>query len=155
MSVYNYMGVSMDAPKPLGYWLHHLHNVLETHFALVLSDLGIDRRQWQLLNTLARGPRSRDDLARALTPFWTADEPGPDRALADLAARGWTAEPAGAIVLTPAGVAAHADLSRRVDQTRAVVLNGLSPDQYGETVRILSVMAGNVEAAIAERTPVA
>lgn len=141
----------MDAPKPLGYWLQHLHNVLEAHFALVLSDVGIDRRQWQLLNTLARGPQSRDDLARALAPFWTAEEPGPDRSLSDFAARGWTTESGGALALTPVGVATQADLSRRVDQARAVVLQGLSPDQYGETVRILSVMAGNAEAAIAAR----
>jgi hypothetical protein len=42
----------MDTPKPLGYWLQHLHNLLETHFTLALADLGSNRREWQLLNTL-------------------------------------------------------------------------------------------------------
>jgi hypothetical protein len=38
------------------------------------------------------------------------------------------------------------------EHPRAVVVEGLDPDQYGETIRILSVMAGNVTAAIASRT---
>jgi hypothetical protein len=39
----------MERPKPLGYWLQRLHNLLEERFAAVLSDLGLDPRQWQLL----------------------------------------------------------------------------------------------------------
>jgi hypothetical protein len=38
----------------------------------------------------------------------------------------------------------------RIDQTRAVVMQGLIPQQYIDTVRILSMMAGNVEASLAE-----
>lgn len=142
----------MDAPKPLGYWLNHLHNLLENHFALVLSDLGVNRRQWQLLNTLAQGARAGTDLEQALAPFWTADEPGSRQVLAHLATRGWTEEAAGIVTLTRAGVAAHGELLQRVEKARAVVLEGLNPDQYSETVRILSVMAGNVNAAITSRT---
>ncbi len=139
----------MHPPKPLGYWLQHLHNLLEEQFAAVLSDVGVDRRQWQLLNTLARGARGRDDLSSALAPFWTAGEPDLDRALAGLTGRGWVTESKGLYALTAAGVAAHAELARRVDRSRAAVMTGLTPDQYTETVRILSVMAANVEAAIA------
>jgi hypothetical protein len=151
MLVYMLMENRMDAPKPLGYWLQHLHNLLEEQFAMVLSDLGVDRRQWQLLNTLSRGRRTREDLKDALAPFWTTGEPNLDHALADLTARGWVAESDGRIALTRQGVAAHAELSQRVDQTRRVVLDGLTPDQYTETVRSLTLMAANVETAIASR----
>lgn len=142
----------MDAPRPLGYWLQHLHNLLEAHFTLFLSDLGTNRREWQLLNTLARGPLTYADLEQSLMPFWTADEPSLRQTLASLAVRGWTGETDGNVTLTEAGAAAHAELLPRVNHTRAVVSEGLTPDQYRETVRILSVMAGNVEAAIASRT---
>jgi DNA-binding MarR family transcriptional regulator len=142
----------MDAPKPLGYWLQHLHNLLETQFAMVLSDFRVDRRQWQLLNTLAQHPRGRDDLAAALAPFWNADEPDPERGLAELTARGWVTDANGVIGLTEPGRRAHADLSQRVNETRAVVLTGLTPDRYAETVRTLSIMAQNVETAIGSRT---
>jgi hypothetical protein len=139
----------MERPKPLGYWLQRLHNLLEEQFAAVLSDLGLDRRQWQLLNTLAGGAGGRDELKNALAPFWTDGEPDPDRTLAGLAGRGWVAQSQGVFALTPAGAAAHVELARRVDRSRAAVMEGLTPDQYSETVRILSVMAANVETAIA------
>lgn len=76
----------------------------------------------------------------------------PSGSRAGLAARGWTEESGGAVTLTERGRAAHGALSERVGRTRAVVMQGLAPHQYAETVRILSVMAGNVEAAIAART---
>lgn len=141
----------MDARRPLGYWLRHLHNLLETHFALVLADLGTTRGQWQLLNTLAEGPRTRGDLRQALAPFWRDDRPSLERELADLASRGWIEERAGTIALTGDGAAAHAELAPRVADLRSVVTAGLTPEQYRETVRVLAVMAGNVEAAIAAR----
>lgn len=139
----------MDAPKPLGYWLQHLHNLLETHIALVLSDLGTERRDWQLLNTLAQGSRTHSALERALAPFWTAGQPSLRDVLANLTARGWVEDSNGTVALSPSGVAIHAELTRRVQRARAMALNGLTPEQYEETIRILSSMAGNVEAAIA------
>lgn len=141
----------METQRPLGFWLRHLHNLLDTHFALVLGDLGADRGQWQLLHTLARGPRGRADLQRELAPFWQDDSPGLERTLADLAARGWTEERAGVVALTRDGAAAHAALAARVERLRSVVTAGLTPQQYQETIRTLAAMAANVEAAIAAR----
>jgi hypothetical protein len=65
----------VDSFKPLGYRLKHLHDLLEEIFARTLTDFGTDRRQWQLLNTVAREPRSVADLEQALAPFWNEDEP--------------------------------------------------------------------------------
>ena len=141
----------MDTPKPLGYWLQHLHNLLEEQFATVLSDLGVDRRQWQLLNTLSRGSGTPADLQAALAPFWTSGEPNPDGAVAALTARGWMAESDGIIALTQQGAEAQTEIAQRVDRTRQVVIEGLTPEQYLETVRILTVMAANVETDLASR----
>ncbi|MFJ9590424.1 MarR family winged helix-turn-helix transcriptional regulator [Streptomyces acidicola] len=145
----------MDAPKPIGYWLKHLHNLLEQQFNATLTDLGLERRHWQVLNTLARGEATHDELKAALAPFWTQGEPSLDRLLNGIAARGWTRPGLPAegnlVALTDEGRAAHADFAARVAATRATVLKGLTSEQYTETVRILTVMAGNVEADLATR----
>lgn len=145
----------MEAPKPIGYWLKHLHNLLEKQFDATLADVGLGRRHWQILNTLARGHATRDELMVALAPFWTQGEPDLAEVLEDVTARGWTRPgmPAEAnlLTLTNEGRAAHADIAARVEATRAAVLKGLTPEQYTETVRIMSVMAGNVEADLAAR----
>ncbi|KUN77953.1 hypothetical protein AQJ64_32650 [Streptomyces griseoruber] len=144
----------MSAPaRPLGYWLKHLDNLLERHFEATLSGLGVSRREWQVLNTLAGGgPVGRPGLTDALAPFWTEDGPTLDEVLARLTERGWI--PAGAdegLALTDVGRAAHTQVRAGVETTRAALLTGLSGEQYAETVRVLSVMAGNVEAALAAR----
>lgn len=138
----------MDAPKPIGYWLKHLDNLLDQQFAATLAGLGVSRRDWQVLNTLSRGPAGRPDLEAALAPFWATGEPDLARVLDDLRERRWTTadEP---VALTDAGRAAHADLAQRIGETRGTLLNGLTREQYGETVRVLSVMAANVEEDLA------
>ncbi|MEV6109394.1 MarR family transcriptional regulator [Streptomyces sp. NPDC051940] len=140
----------MDTPKPIGYWLKHLHGLLERHFDATLGDLGMSRRQWQVLNTLGRGAATRPELATALAPFWDGEGPDLATTLAELADRGLvTGGPE--LALTPAGRGAHAEAAERVDATRATVLRGLTPEQYGETVRVLSVMAANVGADLDAR----
>ncbi|MFI1508281.1 MarR family winged helix-turn-helix transcriptional regulator [Streptomyces sp. NPDC020597] len=138
--------------RPIGYWLKHLDNLLERHFEAALADLGLDRRQWQVLNTLASGGLGRAALQDALAPFWTADGPGAAEVLARLAVRGWLLDgPGDGLALTEAGRTAHTDVLARVKADRAVVVTGLTGEQYTQTLRVLSVMAGNVEAALAAR----
>ncbi|MCU7824048.1 MarR family transcriptional regulator [Kitasatospora sp. DSM 101779] len=135
--------------RPIGYWLKHLHDLLEDGFAADLADLGVDRRQWQALHTLAGGPLAPDGLAAALAPFWPDARAGVDSLLhgpAGLVARGW-AEPAGggAVRLTDAGHDLHGVVETRVAELRTAVLAGLTRDQYAETVGVLAVMADNLE----------
>ncbi|WP_424527839.1 MarR family winged helix-turn-helix transcriptional regulator [Sphaerisporangium viridialbum] len=143
----------MNAPKPIGYWLKHLHNLLEKQFDATLANLGLGRRHWQVLNTLSRREATRDELAAALAPFWTEGEPDLDGVLQELT--GWirTGAPLAGdtLALSDDGRAAHEHMAARIDATRATVLKGLTPDQYAETVRILSVMAGNVESELSDR----
>ncbi len=143
----------MNAPKPIGYWLKHLHNLLEKQFDATLANLGLGRRHWQILNTLSRREATRDELAAALAPFWTEGEPDLDGVLQELT--GWirTGAPLAGdtLALSDDGRAAHEHMAARIDATRATVLKGLTPDQYTETVRILSVMAGNVESELNDR----
>jgi len=145
-------GDRVEVSKPIGYWLKHLHNLLETHFTMVMSDLGIGRREWQVLHTLSEGRRSLAELEQAIAPFLKSDSGELRKALASLAERGWTEETDGSIALTPYGLAAHAELSYRITETRAAVTQGITPQEYEETIRVLSIMARNLESAIAART---
>ncbi|MFI8849810.1 MarR family winged helix-turn-helix transcriptional regulator [Streptomyces sp. NPDC053499] len=142
----------MDAPKPIGYWLMHLHDLLERQFDVVLGDLGLARRHWQVLHTLSRGAVPREELAEVLAPFWRDGEPDLAQVLDGhdgLAARGWTRADGHTVELTASGRAVHAQAADRIARSRAVVLGELTPEQYEQTVRNLSVMAANVEADLA------
>ena len=140
--------------KPIGYWLKHLHNLIEEQFDATLGDLGLDRRQWQILNLLSGATCSRGEIEQALAPFWPGDVSPLDAALDGpdgLVTRGWVGYDGDALTLTEHGRAAHGTAAERVGETRRLLLRGLTPEHYAETVRILSVMAGNLEAALAGR----
>lgn len=144
-----------EDPRPLGYWLQHLHGLLEEHFEATLAGLELSRRQWQLLNTLAASPRTRDELRTALAPFWSAGASDLDTALdgpTGLRTRGWarTAVDGTSIALTDAGRSGHAQAAARVRSARATVLgDDLTADDYHEAVRVLATMSSHVEAELA------
>jgi hypothetical protein len=151
------MGIVMNAvDKPIGYWLKHLHNLIEAQFDVALADLGVGRRHWQLMNLLSHGAHTPAQLEQALAPFWQDAALRLD-ALLDgpegLVTRGWVryGTAGGALGLTEQGRTAHATVAARIREARGQLLRGLTPQQYTETVRILSVMAGNIEDAIAEQ----
>lgn len=141
----------MTENRPIGYWLKHLHNLLEGQFEATLGDLQLGRREWQVLHALADGPRTAGALREALAPFAGAEGPEVDSALAGLRARGWLRAEEPDIGLTEAGQTGHDLAAARVGETRKALLNGLTGEQYAETVRVLSVMAANVEAQLVAR----
>lgn len=146
---------STSTTRPIGYWLKHLDNLLERQVDTTLAGLGLGlgRRHWQVLNTLGGGPRTPGELRQALAPFWAGAGARLDEVLAGddgLRARGWARTAAGgAWELTERGRAAHTEAAGRIAETRALVLEGLTLEEYTETVRVLSVMAANVEARLA------
>ena len=155
----------MDATdKPIGYWLKHLHNLIEAQFDQALADFEVSRRQWQVMNSLARGPLSRAEAEEALAPFWRHSA-GPTESPADLMGvlagptglltRGWVCEDEeGLFTLTAQGRARHATVAEHVNTLRGRILNGLTAEQYVQTVRNLAVMAGNLETAPDEHATV-
>ncbi|WP_214408758.1 MarR family transcriptional regulator [Sphaerisporangium fuscum] len=138
--------------KPIGYWVKHLHNLLETLLDAPLSDERLSRRHWQTLNLLSQSDRTVPELEQALRPFWEEGAidlatvlDGPD----GLVTRGWVETSGEALSLTEEGRAGHAHVADRVNRARRLVLDGLSPEQYVETVQNLSVMTENVERFLA------
>ncbi|MFI6231808.1 MarR family winged helix-turn-helix transcriptional regulator [Micromonospora echinospora] len=131
--------------RPIGYWLRHLHNLIEAQFEAALAEEQLGRRHWQTLHLLHEAPRTTAQLVAALAPF------GDDGAGAvdDLARRGWVARgDDGRFGLTTTGRSAHAQVAARVEEARALLMSGLTTEQYVETVRVLAVMAGNLESAL-------
>ena len=51
--------INLESARPIGYWLKKLDRLIDEQFERQLSEAGLSRRQWQLLNLLegVRGPR--------------------------------------------------------------------------------------------------
>jgi len=108
------------------------------------------RRHWQVLNTLSTGHADASALIEALRPFWTEGTITLDEVMADIGARGWTRSGDGGCELTLEGVAAHAEVAAEVGATRRRILDGLTPDDYENTVRVLRAMSANLERGLVQ-----
>jgi DNA-binding MarR family transcriptional regulator len=141
----------LPAPhRPIGYWLKHLDRLIEDTFSRALAGQGLTRRHWQVLNTVARGPASPAELTKALDPFLREDPSAQATTVADLIRRGWVIrERDGRLCLTPYGRTAHQRTQERVQQTRGLILRGVSADEYAAVIDILARMAANLETSAA------
>jgi DNA-binding MarR family transcriptional regulator len=136
--------------RPIGYWLRHLDRLIEDAFSRTLVEQGLTRRHWQVLNTLARGPASPAQLTEALEPFVRDDQAGQATVVTDLAHRDWVSqEHDGRLRLTQPGHAAHQRTYEQVQQTRELMLHGISVGEYTAAIDILTRMAANLEASAA------
>lgn len=135
----------MDTPRPIGYWLKLVDRLIDEQFASTLEEHGITRRQWQLLNVLSREPSTVERLDAAVAPFLSAEEheSSADH-LTELIESGWVdATPTG-YDLTDRGRAAFERLTEVVATQRTVVAEGVTPEQYEQTVAVLGRMARNL-----------
>lgn len=138
-------------PKPLGYWVKHVHDRLESNLAAQLREFGLDRRSWQVLNTIAHGPVDQAAIDRALAPFLDSDEPTVAPYVARLATRGLVqVDHAGYYVLTPEGAAVHEPAADRIHAGRLATTAGISPTEYAQLLGLLRRVAENVDAVHAQ-----
>ncbi|MBE1499733.1 carbamate kinase [Amycolatopsis lexingtonensis] len=126
--------------KPLGWWLRHLDELLESSMARVLEAESLTRRHWQVLNTMALGARTPEEVDAAMAPFVAAEGSMAPK-VADLRARGWVAEDG---ALTTAGREAHARVEARIKEFRAKSMAGIGDDDYRTTIRTLERCAANL-----------
>ncbi|MFZ2964862.1 MAG: MarR family transcriptional regulator [Rhodoglobus sp.] len=135
----------MDTPRPIGYWLGLVDRLIHEQFASTLEEHGITRRQWQLLNVLSREPSTVEQLDAAVAPFLSADEQESSAEhLTELIESGWVdATPTGYDV-TERGRAAFERLTEVVATQRTVVADGITAEQYEQTVAVLERMARNL-----------
>ncbi|WP_103340291.1 MarR family winged helix-turn-helix transcriptional regulator [Amycolatopsis sp. CA-126428] len=129
--------------KPLGWWLRHLHELLESSMARTLDAESLTRRHWQVLNTIALGARTPEQVDTAMAPFVTGEGSMAPK-VADLRARGWVGQDD---TLTADGREAHTRVEERIKEFRAKAVEGISDDDYRTTLRTLERCAANLGAA--------
>ena len=140
-------GVSsmINIDRPIGYWLKKLGRLIDNHFDLQLSNAGLTRRQWQLLNLLENDPRSVPDLEAELEPFLQDAEGDLSEPLSGLVTRGWAESKDNIVNLTETGQAHFEIVKAKVAELRQALMTGISPEEYQATVDVLSRMAANME----------
>ena len=123
--------------------------MIDEQFASTLEEHGVTRRQWQLLNVLAQEPSTVEQLDAAVAPFLVAAPDGGEREssvehLTELIDSAWVdATPTG-YELTERGRIALDKLSEVVAAQRTLAMEGVTPEEYEQTVAVLERVARNL-----------
>lgn len=136
--------------RPIGYWIKHIDRGVEAGFARLLAAEGLNRRGWQVLNTLARAPGGPADLDAALAPFLDDTTPTVTPYAEALVTRGWAHRTGTTYALTADGTTAHARVAAAVHAARARIIDGLTAGDYDTLLRLLERVAANLEPAPGE-----
>jgi DNA-binding MarR family transcriptional regulator len=131
--------------RPIGYWLKKLDRLIDAQFERQLSDAGLSRRQWQLLNLLMAGPRSVPELETELEPFLQQSPDQLSDALAGLVTRAWANFQDNVVTLTETGQAQFGLVKAKVVEFRQASMVGISPEDYEATIGVLARIAANIE----------
>ncbi|WP_458690518.1 MarR family winged helix-turn-helix transcriptional regulator [Nocardia tengchongensis] len=135
--------------KPIGYWLNRADHAFTAHMNTMLTEFGLTRIAWQVLNVVADTPDATDADVHAVLAA-NADRATLDTVIATTLADHWTARPEpGRIALTDHGRSRLADVSDRVAAFRAQSMHGITDDEYRTAVSVLERMTLNVETAAA------
>ncbi|MFB9908003.1 hypothetical protein [Allokutzneria oryzae] len=125
--------------RPLGYWLKHIDALIEADFAAALADFGLDRRTWQVLNTLHAKPHTYAELTAAVAPF-----PDTDAAVRALAERGLITVTENTLYLNDTGEKSYVEVAARVRERRERITRGISDEEYAATITVFERMAANL-----------
>ncbi|HOY82655.1 MAG TPA: MarR family transcriptional regulator [Rhodoglobus sp.] len=103
------------------------------------------RRQWQLMNVLSREPSTVEQLDAAVAPFLSADDSETSAEhLTELIESAWVDATVTGYELTERGRGAFERLADVVATQRTVVAEGVTPEQYEQTIATLERMARNL-----------
>jgi hypothetical protein len=135
--------------RPIGFWLKLVDRLIDEQFAATLDEHGVTRRQWQLLNVLARENATVEQLDAAVAPFLSAptdDSPAESSVehLTELIDSAWVAATTDGYELTERGRTAFEKLEEVVAQQRTLMAEGVMPDEYEQTISVLERMARNL-----------
>ena len=133
----------MEAQRPIGFWLKLVDRLIDEQFATTLEEHGVTRRQWQLLNVLHAQPATIEQLDAAVAPFLGADESSAEN-LTELIESTWVSSTPTGYELTERGRGALDRLTEVVATQRTIVAQGVSADEYQQTVSVLERMAANL-----------
>lgn len=133
------------AQRPIGFWLKLLDAKIDEQFAATLEEHGVTRRQWQLMNVLDLGPAPLTELNRAVAPFLDADsDESSTEHLEELVESEWVHVDVDAYSFTDQGKTAFGRLREVVARTRGTVADGITEQEYAQTLDVLERMARNL-----------
>jgi hypothetical protein len=135
----------MADQRPIGYWLRLVDGLIDDQFSRTLDEHGVTRIQWQLLNVLASGDTTVEQLDAAVRPFLlSSGEPSSIDHLTELIESGWVDATQTGYELTERGHGARDRLSNVVAGQRTEMAAGVSPEDYLVSVRSLETIARNL-----------
>ena len=138
----------MDTPRPIGFWLKLVDRLIDEQFASTLEEHGVTRRQWQLLNVLSRENATVEQLDAAVAPFLALDPDGEPESslehLTELIDSAWVGASAAGYEITERGRVAFDKLAEVVAVNRTAATEGITAEQYEQTVVTLETVARNL-----------
>jgi hypothetical protein len=135
----------MADPRPIGFWLRLVDNLINEQFARTLDEHGVTRIQWQLLNVLAGGAATVTELDAAVAPFLAAEgEASAVDHLSELIESGWVDATPSSYELTERGHGARDRLTNVVTAQRTEMVAGVTEAEYVAAVNTLERVARNL-----------
>jgi hypothetical protein len=135
----------MADPRPIGFWLRLVDNLINEQFATTLDEHGVTRIQWQLLNVLASGEATVVELDAAVGPFLAAEgEETTVEHLSELIESGWVDATPTAYELTERGHGARDRLTNVVAGQRTEMVAGVTEEEYLRAIQTLEQIARNL-----------
>lgn len=138
--------------RPVGYWLKLVDRLIDQSFDDVFLRTGLTRRHWQVLNMIRDGVSDATTVDSVLSPFATpggtgvatGQAAGVTAEISDLRTRGWVAQGGSGWEVTVAGQHAYHDLLDAVSISRERLAEGITREQYDQTIATLEQMARNL-----------
>jgi hypothetical protein len=134
----------MADQRPIGFWLRLVDSLIDEQFSRTLDEHGVTRLQWQLMNVLARGQSSIQQLDAAVAPFLARDSETAIDHLTELIESAWVDATPSGYELTERGHGALDRLTNVVAGQRTEMAAGVSEAEYLTTSTTLERMAVNL-----------
>ncbi|WP_028279855.1 transcriptional regulator [Arthrobacter sp. H5] len=135
----------MEQRRPLEFWIKLVDGLIDEQFEASLEEHGVTRRQWQILNLLAKEPATMTDLNTALAelPDDHSEETLPEQ-LEELTDSNWLTAQGTEYALTELGRSSVTMLTEVVSHNRDRLGADVSPADYQTATDVLEHMAKNL-----------
>ncbi|MEV6050465.1 MarR family winged helix-turn-helix transcriptional regulator [Streptomyces sp. NPDC052107] len=142
--------------KPVGHWLNRTDKALTRAMNGALSEFGLTRLDWQVLNVIRDTTPEATDSAVLTALAAHADVLTLTASVDAVLTGGWATHTAPhRLALTPDGRRRPAAVTERVQAFRDLSMTGISADEYRTTVHVLQRMTHNAETAASPGTATA
>ena len=134
--------------KPIGYWLNHADEVITEHVDRLLSDNGVTRFCWQVLNIIYQaGTITESGVFDTMQTF--IDRQRLDEILDRFVEEGWLVKfcrgDGAQLTLTGAGKAKRETVFELQSEVRRRAMEGITEQEYATVIDVLERMVRNLE----------